>query len=337
MHSGDEDLLLEAYAASGSTALYLGELGDARAWLEKGLALYSPQRHHAHAIIYGQDPIILLGFAARAHALLGYPDLARRRNLDLCAMAGDLSSNPNSFAAFQTLLTTFHLVLRDGTGARVHGEAAIACALEQDLPLWLSLARMARGAALVEEALIRGDRRQITEGIVSGLAGMGAYRATGAGLDIVTCLTSFAAGYGYLGQPTEGRRLLNEALRIIADTGECCYEAEVHRLIGELTLGELNAALPEPAEATAEAAFRMSLDIARQQQAKLLELRAATGLASLWRGQARCVEAHDLLAPLYAWFTEGLDTLDLRQAQALCDELAKDIEAGGSKPKPAKF
>jgi len=248
-------------------------------------------------------------------------------------MAGDLSSHPNSFAAFHTLLTTFHLVLRDGTGARIHSEAVIACALEQDLPLWLSFARMARGAALVEEALVRGDRRQITEGIVSGLAGMGAYCATGAGLDIVTCLTSFAAGYGYLGQPTEGRRLLNEALRIIADTGECCYEAEVHRLIGELTLGELNVAVPE----SAEAVFRTSLDIACQQQAKLLELRAATSLARLWRGQARSVEAHSLLAPLYGWFTEGLDTLDLRQAQALCDKLAKDIEAGESKPKPAKI
>jgi hypothetical protein len=224
--------------------------------------------------------------------LLGYPDLARQRNQDLCAMAGDLSSHPNSFAAFHTLLTTFHLVLRDGTGARVHSEAAIACALEQDLPLWLSLARMARGAALVEEALVQGNRRQITEGIVSGLAGMGAYRATGAGLDIVMCLTSYAAGYGYLGQPVEGLRLLNEALRIIDDTDECCYEAEVHRLIGELTL-----ALPEPAEAMAEAAFCTSLDTTRRQQGKLLELRTATSLARLWRSQARSVEAHNRFTP----------------------------------------
>jgi predicted ATPase len=111
--------------------------------------------------------------------------------------------------------------------------------------------------------------------------------------------------------------VLAEALTHADNTGECCYEAELHRLKGELRLQQSSDNHPE-----AESCFHHALDIARTQQAKSLELRAATSLARLWQQQGKRQEAHDLLAPVYGWFTEGFDTADLQEAKALLDALA---------------
>jgi predicted ATPase len=100
------------------------------------------------------------------------------------------------------------------------------------------------------------------------------------------------------------------------DTKEILWEPEVHRIAGEIALKS-----PEPDAAKAEAYFERALSVARAQEAKSWELRAATSLARLWRDQGKRDEAHDLLAPIYGWFTEGFDTLDLKEAKALLDEL----------------
>ena len=114
----------------------------------------------------------------------------------------------------------------------------------------------------------------------------------------------------------EGLYLLAEALAVVDTTGGRDYEAESHRLHGELLLQQ-----PAPDAPAAEACFQRALDVARRQQAKSLELRAATSLARLWQQQGKRAEARELLAPIYGWFTEGFDTADLQEAEVLLEEL----------------
>ena len=115
----------------------------------------------------------------------------------------------------------------------------------------------------------------------------------------------------------EGLRLVDEGLAVSEETGECWAKADLYRLKGVLLLERANPDTPR-----AEACFRQALDIARHQQAKSWELRAATSLARLWQSQGKRQEAYDLLAPVYGWFTEGFDTADLQEAKDLLDELA---------------
>jgi predicted ATPase len=145
--------------------------------------------------------------------------------------------------------------------------------------------------------------------------GLADYRATGAELFSPYFLALLADAHGRADQAAIG--LLADALDGVERTGVRWIEAELHRLRGELRL-----ALPEPDQSEAEACFRRALAVAHEQQAKLWELRAATSLARLWRDQRRRNEAHDLLAPIYGWFTEGFDTADLKEARALLDDLS---------------
>jgi predicted ATPase len=126
-----------------------------------------------------------------------------------------------------------------------------------------------------------------------------------------------AAAYLELGQSGVAKRLINEAIVTVETTREGLWKAEANRVAGEI-----ESKSPDRNVAKAEEYFQQALSIARQQQAKSFELRAAMSLAQLWRGQGKRGEARDLLAPVYAWFTEGFDTLDLKQAKALLDELA---------------
>ena len=147
--------------------------------------------------------------------------------------------------------------------------------------------------------------------------GLIAWRAAGAELGRPTILTFLAEAYGTMEQPEVGLTVLAEALVHVAHTGERYYEAEIHRLKGVLLLQQSSSNQTE-----AESCFYQAINIACSQQAKSRELRAATSLARLWQQQGKCQEAHDLLAPVYNWFTEGFDTADLQEAKALLDELA---------------
>jgi len=129
-------------------------------------------------------------------------------------------------------------------------------------------------------------------------------------------LVLLAEAYGQAGQAEEGLRLLAEAVVHVDNTGEHKYAAEVCWLQGELLLRQ---AIPD--EAQAETCWHQALDIARRQQTKSWELRAAMSLSRLWQQQGKRSEAHELLAPIYGWFTEGFDTADLLEAKALLEGL----------------
>jgi len=189
-------------------------------------------------------------------------------------------------------------------------ETALAITTEEIIPFFRAHAIMLRGWALVEEGQGEEDVAQLREGYA-------AYCGDGAQIECSHWLALLAEAYRDTGRPTEGLRPIAEALDHVAQTGIVYYEAELHRLDGELRLH-----LDAPDEQRAEASFRRALEIARRQQAKSWELRAATSLARLRGEQGRRMEARDLLAPVYGWFTEGFDTADLREAAALLSELA---------------
>ena len=158
---------------------------------------------------------------------------------------------------------------------------------------------------------------QGAEGIGQLRQGLTAWLATGAAGTQAYFLGLLAEAYGTMGQAKEGLSVLTEALAAAHNSREGYYEAQLHRLKGELLLQQT-----APDEHHAEACFHQALAIARRQQAKSWELRAATSLARLWQQQGKRAGAHAMLTPLYGWFTEGFDTADLQEAHALLEALA---------------
>jgi predicted ATPase len=182
---------------------------------------------------------------------------------------------------------------------------------------------MYRGWAWVEQG-------QIEEGIVQIRQGLAAYQATGAGVGVPYFLIQLAEAYGKVGQVEEGLALLDEALTAVDKTGERWWEAELYRIKGELLLNAecrmQNAELIHPSSFSvhhsAEECFHKALEVARRQQARSLELRAAMSLSRLWQKQSKKEEARQMLAEIYGWFTEGFDTADLKEAKKLLEELS---------------
>ena len=182
---------------------------------------------------------------------------------------------------------------------------------------------------------VLSEQGQGEEGILQIHKGLAAFRATGAGIALPFYLALLATAYEKVGQVEEGLSVLAEALAVVDRNGERIYEAELHRLKGELLLqkfqvsssklqGPLNPQHLTPSiqtEVEAEACFLKAIEISRQQQAKSLELRATMSLARLWQQQGKQKEAHNMLSEIYNWFTEGFDTRDLQGAKTLIEEL----------------
>ena len=185
-------------------------------------------------------------------------------------------------------------------------ERAGALCREGDFRLWLAQSHIVRGWALA--------RQGHEDGVAELREGVQAWRATGAVLARPTHLALLAESCGRAGRPEEGLALAAEALDTVERTGERWGEAEVHRIRGEL--------LEMSGGEGGEACFRRAMEVAGRQGAKSLELRAATSVARLWRGQGRDREARQVLDGVHRWFSEGFDTPDLREARTLLDALA---------------
>jgi predicted ATPase len=199
------------------------------------------------------------------------------------------------------------IFLRDVPAARRYGETATALAAEHDMPMWRGYGLILRGWAAAEE-----EQEEAVPLVRQGIAELD---ALGVVFHRPYFLGLLAAIHGRLGDPTAGLRLLAEAYGDMARTEGHLFEAELRRIEAEL---QLLVGAPE----AAAACLTEALAVAQRQEAKSFELRAATSLARLWQGHGRCAEARNLLAPVYAWFTEGFDTADLKQAKALLAELA---------------
>jgi predicted ATPase len=198
----------------------------------------------------------------------------------------------------------------DYAAAHAQIDELIELADERGAPYWKALGTAVRGWLFAVTGKAPDAVRAITSGITS-------LRTTGATLYEPRQLQYLAMAYSELGQPDDARRCIDDAIVKVERSKEKWAEAEVHRSAGEIALKSL-----ECDTVKAEAYFERALAVARQQQAKSWELRAAMSMARLWRDQGKRDEAHGLLAPVYGWFTEGFDTLDLKEAKALLDELA---------------
>jgi TOMM system kinase/cyclase fusion protein len=307
----DPTLFLLAHNALSAALFHLGELTLARAHLEQGMALYDPQQHHALTFRYGIDlGVFFLAYAARPLWLLGFPDQARTSIRGALRLAHTLV-HPFSLAYTLHWAATTHQLCREAQAAQEQAEASIAFSREQGFAIWVPGGTVLRGWALTEQG-------PVEEGIAQMRQGMTAWQATGAEVDRPYFLALLAEAYGKAGRTMEGLHVLADALAVMAKIGDRYYEAELYRLKGELLLVQQSNGQPW---LEAEEHFRQALDVARHQQAKSLELRAAMSLARLWQQQGKRVDARELLAPIYGWFTEGFDTADLQEAKRLLAEL----------------
>ena len=302
----DPALLLEAHIALGVSWFYLGQLSQAHAHLEQGIRLYDPQQHHALAFRYGNfDPGVVCrrmpGGPCGYRAIRIRPWSAANEALTLAQHL----EHPYTLARGLYWTTLLHQLRREWQVVSERAETAITVATAQQVALVLAVGPIMRGWALAMQG-------QGAEGLTQLRQGLDAYRATGAEFQRPHFLSMLAEVHSIMGQPEAGLSALSEAMALIEKTGERYYEAELYRLKGELLLQH---AAPEVSHA--ETCFQQSLDIARRQQAKSLELRAAMSLSRLWQQQGKRQEAHVLLAGVYDWFTEGFDTADLQEAKAL--------------------
>jgi predicted ATPase len=305
----DPAYLLEAHRALAFTCFSLGEMAPARAQAERGIGLYHPQKHHAPAFMYGQDPgTSCMAYAALALWHLGYPDRALQRSHQMLRLAHELS-HPFSLAHALYFASLLHQHRREVQEAQECADALMALSTEHGFELYVIRGTLQRSWALTEQG-------QLEAGLTQMRRGLNAYRDTGAELVRPYFLAWLAEACWKVGQLKEGLHVLDEALALVAQHQECWWEAEIYRLKGALLLKQ-----SVPDEKQAAVCLQQALDIARSQQVKSLELRAAMSLSRLWQQQDKCAQASQLLAPIYGWFTEGFDTADLQEAQALLDAL----------------
>jgi predicted ATPase len=307
----DSALLFIGHFALGAALYCLGTFGPAREHLAQSIAFDELQQYRAHPFLFGMD----LGVFCRswlAHALwhLGYPDQARTMSHSALARAHALA-HPFSLALALNYAAILHQFRREKCTTHERAAAATVLCREYGFAYYLAWGPILQGWVFLEE----GQRE---EGITQMRDGLAAFRATGGEFRLPYYLTLLAEAYGKAGQAAAGLTLVAEALAHAETKGECWWQAELYRRKGELLLQR--GGKQEVLEA--EEGFRLALTVARRQQAKSLELRAATSLSRLWQHQGKHMDARALLAPIYSWFTEGFDTADLQEAKALLDEPA---------------
>jgi predicted ATPase len=259
---------------------------------------------------FGQDVrAATLTYRALALWLLGYPKAALADADHALKTAREIREAATlMFVLFHVNLS--HFFRGDYAVANTIANEVFTLADEKGALFWRAIGMLHQGCSLV----LNGEACDAVQLITSGL---NAFRSTRATAFLPLYLSYLARAYTELGSVVDARRSIGEAMAAIETTSETWCEAEVHRIAGEIVLKS-----PKPDPKKAQAYFERALAVARQQRAKSWELRAAMSMARLWREQGKPDDARGLLAPIYGWFTEGFDTLDLKEAGALLDELA---------------
>jgi class 3 adenylate cyclase/predicted ATPase len=303
----DSGGLVLGHTSSGRNLMFAGRFASSRTHLEEVLALYDPSSHRSlvhqvgfNAHNYSQallgNVLLCLGFPAQASALSNAAVSGARRLV-----------HPPSLAASLTIGALLLSLVRDHAALDERADELIAVATEQGFPQWRAQGTIYRGWVRVKN----GD---VTEGISLLRSGSATYRATGAEQWMPYYIALLAGACEIAGQVEEAATQLDNALQIVERRGDRCLAAELNRQKGQMLLRQGHTE-------AAEELYHKALSIAREQEAKLWELRAAMSFARLRRDQGRHTEARDLLAPVYGWFTEGFGTPDLKEAKALLDEL----------------
>ena len=298
--------LLIAHRIMGISLAFIGEIAKSRMHLDRAIALYDPAEHRSLATSFGVDSAISsLSYRSWVLWLLGHPEAALAEADQAITDARQLGKAATlMYALWHTSVT--QIECGNYTAATAQLEEAIALADEKGAAFWKGLATMVGGRVLA----LTGDALNAIQVVTSGIA---AVQSAGGRILLAVHLASLARAHAEQGQFDDAWRSIGEAVAL----DERWWQAEVTRVAGEIALLE-----PERDTAKAERYFQDALAVARQQQAKSWELRAAMSLARLWRDQGKVRQARELLAPVYGWFTEGFDTRDLKEAKTLLEELA---------------
>ena len=302
--------LMIGHRLMGTSLMCTGDIAESRAHYDRAIALYNPAEHRWLATRFGQDiGVVVLCYRSWTLWLLGYPQAALadcHRALKDARQIGQAATL--MYALAHTARTYFWT--GDYAAANRLVTEVIALAEEKGASAWKAFGMMHQGSVLASTS-------QASKAIQMMSCGIDAWRSTGSTLWIPCYLSDLARTYAELDLADDARSRIEEAVRAVEASKAWWCEAEVHRTAGEIALMS-----PERHEARAEACFERALATARNQHAKSWELRAAMSMARLWSQQGKRRQASDLLAPVYDWFTEGLDTLDVKAAKAFLAELA---------------
>jgi class 3 adenylate cyclase/predicted ATPase len=301
--------LMVGHQILGISVLSAGDIAEGRAHYDQAIALYDPVKHRPLVTRFGQDSaVVVLSRRSAAAWLLGYPEGA-------LADADHALRDAREIGHAATLMYALShgSLVRYQCGnyasANLVFDELIALAEEKGTLFWKAFGLMNQGCACT----LTGQASDAVRLITSGLT---ARQSTGTTMGMPFFLSHLARAQAELGKFEDAWCSIGEAMTATETTKERWCEAEVHRTAGEIALLGL-----DPDSAKAEAYFKRALAVARTQQAKSWELRAAMSMARLWRDQGKWDDARDLLAPIYGWFTEGFATLDLKETKALLDEL----------------
>jgi predicted ATPase len=310
--SEDEGLILATYYALTSISFFMGEFTAAVGYGARVAELYDPRQHHILTyLIVGHDPGAQAQEAAgQSLWMLGYPDQARERLRGAVALAEQLE-HPYTLTLANITDSVVASLCRDWPTARERAERALGISQEHGFPIGEALARSELGLALARHGQLERGLAQLERSLLAWRAGeMLGLRSQ--------LLARLVEALLVAGRRRAGLDTVEEVLELVATSQECLWEAELHRLKGELLSLETGTG----GEAEIERAYRQAIEVARRQSAKSWELRATMSLARLWGRQGRRAEARDTLAEIYGWFTEGFDTGDLMEAAALLEELS---------------
>jgi len=311
-----------AHLMQGEVLYYAGKFVEAMEHFTRALELCDSLPARAHVTLYGNDARVFCSIiGALATWQLGYPDRARAMSREALARAMTLAY-PFSQVSALAFSARLDWLCRDARTTREKVEAMMPVSLERGFTLFTVWGKLLRGWALNQQrpepsqGQEAPDSREIDEGIA-------VWRESGAAMALPNSVAALVQALDRTGRVEQALRLVDEALDLVERNGERCWEAELYRLRGELML-KLQAAGTNPATQIqdAELCFRRAIVVAQRQNAKSWELRAATSLARLWHGQGKTRQARELLRGIYDWFTEGFDTLDLKDARTLLEAMA---------------
>jgi predicted ATPase len=301
--------LMVGHRLLATSLLCTGDLAGGQTQYSQALALYNAAEHRSLATRFGQDVrVTILCFRSLALWALGHPEAALADADYAIKDAREIGQAASLLVALSVSSMT-DVLCRKSVAAHMVSDELTSLADEKGTVLWQSWGMMIAGCALAQTGKALDAVSRITSGIIK-------YRSTGSTLWMPFWLMHLTSAYKELGQFDDAWRCIGEAMTAVETTKETWCEAEIYRIAGDIALMS-----PERDAAKAQAYFERALAVARQQQAKSWELRAAMSLARLWRDQGKPQQARELLAPVYGWFTEGFDTLDLKEAKALLDEL----------------
>jgi predicted ATPase len=303
--------LMVGHRIMGASLMFTGDIAEGRAQFDQALALYDPAEHRPLATRFGQDAgVTVLCWRGLALWVLGYPEAALADADHALKDAREIGQAVTLMTALLTISLT-HLCCGSYATANVLVDELVALANEKGASLWGASGMSRKGCLLAAVGEASNAVQMVTSAIT-------ALRSTGSTVLMPLYLPYLARAYAEIGQHDAALRSIGEAMTAVETTKERWCEGDIHPIAGEIALIS-----PEPNAAKAEAHFERALATARAQKARSWELRAAMSMARLWRDQDKRQQAHDLLAPVYGWFTEGYDTLDLKEAKALLDELAR--------------